>query len=114
MRQHDATSIRRGHSSLGLPRGSGVGDQAASRASAHRGNGERRDERQTQPATMGVGASTGGDRASDLRVPLDQQSGGQRKKPREHHLTTKCAALQHSAGARMLCASAVHCVKAAS
>lgn len=61
---------------------------------------------------MGIGAQAGGDRTADLRLEIGQQPGGQRKEPREHHLTTKCAALRYPADAQ-LCASAVYSVKAA-
>lgn len=75
MRQHDAAGIRGGHAAVGIARGSGIRNQEVARTSAHRGDGERGDERQTQPATVGVGEPARRDRDADLRVALDQQPG---------------------------------------
>lgn len=94
MRQHDAAGLGRRDAAAGLPRGPRMRDQASSRAPPHGRNGERRHERQTQPAAMGAGEPPRRDRAPDLRLQIDQQPGRQRKEPREHHLTTKCAAVR--------------------
>lgn len=75
MRQHDAAGVRGGHAAVGITRGSGIGNQKAARAPAHRGNGERGHERQTQPAAMGAGKPLSRDRDADLRLAFYQQLG---------------------------------------
>lgn len=113
MRQHDPPGVWHRDAAAGLARGAGVGDQAAAGAAAHRRNGERRDEREAQPAAVGAGEPSGRDRDANMRLAVDQQSGGQREEPREYHLTTKCAALPCTAGAQV-CVRPIYRVMAAS
>lgn len=60
MRQYDATGVGRDDATVGLvARGPRVRDKETPRTSAHRRNGERRDECEIEPATMGVGEPFG-------------------------------------------------------
>lgn len=110
VRQHDAAGVGRRDAPAGLPRGARVGDQAAAGAPPDRGDGERGDERQAEPAAVGAGEQAGRDRDADMRLALHQQPGrgGEREEQGEHHLTTKSAALPCAA-----CARSIRCVKAA-